>query len=98
MFKSWDNTLNIADIYHNDDIEISEKAKLIAKRLRKLYKSFDDIVDFETEVYDPEIDDIIEDFASYAEEGIDGVEEFDNIMEALYDWSDFHKRLFVKTF
>lgn len=102
MFKRWDKTLDLSDVWNNGDVPESEMCTLgkeIAKRIRCMY-SAKFVMD------NPELGEIIEMF-----EGICTVEDiesgeycFDSVTEDfnarmydLYEWADSDKRLCIIT-
>ena len=74
----WQNKLELKDLWkarEEKKISVSELAREIAKRIRTL-PCYDD--------YDLELEDISTEF-----ETIDNnVDDFDNVLERLYDWAD----------
>ena len=84
---NWKYKLNISNIWNNESLPIEDKGKMIASEIRKVFPN--DWLDFESESYDQDLDAIV--FALENITGYDGVlpvDEFNNEMEALYDWAD----------
>jgi FMN phosphatase YigB (HAD superfamily) len=82
----WEKTLEVKDLwekYENDEINIEDLSKQVAKRLETLYPGDDRWMD---------IQDFIDRF-----ECVEDVEEFDDILDELYDWGDNGHRLWIKT-
>ena len=82
--RQWERRLELADIWkqrERDEIEIPELGKEIANRLRLL------------NLQSHEMDGLIEEFDCVE----DDMEEFDSILERLYDWADVGKRLWIAT-
>jgi len=80
---NWVNRLELKDLWKQRDeekISISELAKAVANRIEKLpcFKKYED-----------ELQTIILDF----EDCSDDVEEFDDILNRLYDWADTPLRI-----
>lgn len=112
MFKRWDKTLDLTDIWNNGDVSEADMPALgkeIAKRLRSMYSAkffTDDEVSEHiyslyyslSEIVD-EFDCILteEDIAT-GEYSFDSVtEHFNCWMENLYNWADEGKRLCIIT-
>lgn len=73
---NWRHTLNFGLWYHDDDINLKQKAEGVAKELKKIIGKFND----------DDLEIIAEDFSDFPEDG--NVLDFDAIMSELYDWSD----------
>lgn len=83
---NWTHKINLAGIFNNDAFDIEGKGKAIASLLEK---KFPKLLDFESEQYDSQLDDIVEGFKNIT--GYDDttpIEEFDNWMEEFYNWGD----------
>lgn len=80
--NKWNYTLNLKGFYHDDNLDIEEKASKMVAELQILQKKLPN---------DGELEDIIDTFS-----GIDDVDEFDYAMNTLYDWADFYK-IWIKT-
>lgn len=92
---NWKYTLNISKIWHDDDLDIQEKADYIRKTIQRMFSTN---LDFESENYDEDLDIVVEnlaDLSSY-DEDLSDVDSFDEIWDAFYDWADFN-RVWVKT-
>ncbi len=71
---NWQNTIDISGILHNDDTTINDKGKELAKRIQE-FGHF--------EKYRDPLNDIAMQF-----EEVESVEEFDYLLDELYDWGD----------
>lgn len=98
MFKRWDKTLDLSDVWNNGDVPALGKE--IAKRIRCMY-SARFVVD------NPELREIINMFEDILTEDAIATsdyyclewvaEEFNLCMENLYNWGDEGKRLCIIT-
>lgn len=80
--RKWKHTVHVKDILKNTELSLEEKGQFIARALTRLTKKD---VPWDHEMLD--FVDIIEDFRDF--KGTD-VEEFDDILRAMYDWADNH--------
>lgn len=96
---NWKHDIDVSGFYHNDTLPPRRKGQLLAAKLRqKVLPSY---------ASDNELKDIIEEFDDLPEIGlvVDGEamikseveEEFNGIMEDLYNWADTDHRLWIKT-
>lgn len=79
----WDHILNVKCFYHDDSISIEEKGKLMAAAIKRLPLHKIELYsgdDFEDVMY--QFEDITGD------EDTTPIEEFDEIMNTLYDMAD----------
>ena len=79
--SDWQCKLDLKDVWNKypDEIEIQELCKIVAKRLRELKPP--------AQVMD-ERDNIADEYEIMSIDKDLTVEEFDNIMQDLYDWGD----------
>jgi hypothetical protein len=85
---NWKYTVNLSDFYHNDSFTIKQKAKLVAKRLMLVYQKTASI----------HLEDIISNFNDFATCSDDlNVNDFDELMEELYDYADRDHMIWIKT-
>lgn len=80
----WQSKLDLTDVWNkvdDNEITIAELSKIVAERLSQIepYPSLDII---------PERDDIVEAFELLAGDDETTIEEFDWIMNDLYNWAD----------
>lgn len=76
--SNWTNTLNLKDLWEarkDSNITLQKMGKIIAKRIRKLRCYKDNDFELEEIAYSFE----------FIEEDVD---EFDDVLEQLYDWAD----------
>lgn len=81
--RNWKHKLEIADEWYatkQGKLSISELASVIAQKLDKLHYSDETIKDEKNE--------LINAFETFAEGNNQDVEEFDSLMDWLYDWGD----------
>jgi len=86
---NWKYTLSLKDFYHSDDLSINKKAEMVAERIEKTFPK--NWFDFDSDSYKEEINEILDDFRWLSVDGDmreNDTDEFDNIMEDLYDWAD----------
>lgn len=101
MFKRWDKTLDLSDVWDNGNVpdeEIPNLGKEIAKRLRCMYSAKAFSEDYELVEIVESFDNIItvEEALSDNDCSIEWItEEFNLAMENLYDWADYNKRLCI---
>lgn len=79
----WNHTLQIADIFHDDDMPLKEKRDEIVKRIK------------DAPFFDESDADLIEVVEELAE--VDSIMYFDAVWDAFYDWCD-DNRVWVATF
>lgn len=82
----WQNTLDLADFYRSDKLTIQEKAELVVQELKRLLENSTTITEDMPE-YDEGLD-IIDSFEALASDSSGTVEDFDYVMEELYNWAD----------
>lgn len=82
---NWKYKFNLKDFYHDDNISIQNKAKMVAERIGK---TFSDFVSIESTNFDSELDEIKDDFEWLATDSSAKADDFDDVMERLYDWAD----------
>jgi len=93
MNKKWKHTLDFSGFYKDDSIDIVEKGKKISVLIRRKFSS---ILDYESEDFDQELEDIVDVFESISGyDDVEPVEEFDDCMESLYNWADYN-RIWIK--
>ena len=83
--SNWRYTLNIKDIWENEETSIAEKAIAIATKIKS---TFHFLLNPSSPRYDSWIDDLVMVFEALSEDKNPTVEEFNWIMEDLYDWGD----------
>ena len=94
---TWSGTLNLTDVFHNDDLTFTEKRDKIVARIKRLrrYRTATDIVENH-----PESDDYYDadNLLSLVEElgDVETVADFDTVFDGFYDWAD-QARIWVKT-
>lgn len=82
---NWKHTLDISDIW-DAGLEMDELGRKIA---RKLSRKFSSLLDFDSGNYDIELEYIIDCFDNITEfDDVSPEEEFDDVMEQLYNWAD----------
>lgn len=82
---NWQRKLSLADIWPKVDkgeMTIQQLAAEIAKRLKAITPLHDE------HVVSEERDEIVEEFENFAEDPTGDKDEFDDIMNGLYDWGD----------
>jgi NAD/NADP transhydrogenase alpha subunit len=82
---NWEKVLELGDLisaFENKIIGITELGKHTSKRLKELYPENNNIF----------INNIIESSAK-----INSIDEYDNILEQLYNWGDVKNRLWIET-
>jgi hypothetical protein len=82
---SWEHRVNLADVFHNDDLTFIEKRDVIVARIRasawfKSYGEYDDLPQFVEELADTE-----------------DVDAFDGVWDCIYDITDAD-RVWIATF
>ena len=80
---AWRHTLELGDVFHNDDLTFEQKRAEIVRRIK------------EAPFYDPtdwDLDDVV----TSLEENEDA-DEFDLTWDRFYDWCDSGKRVWVQT-
>lgn len=98
--NKWKQTLQLSDVWQSGDVpesEVHNVGKIIAKRMRKLYPDYADYdkYGYEFEEMIDRFDSIItldeyqKDPEDYNFFGPD--DEFNDVMECLYDWADANK-------
>ena len=102
----WNYTIDFSDFYHSETMTVEDKGKQIAARLEAMFaKSLNGL---DEDNFDPELEEIIYQFQNITGyDDVSPVEEFDEIMEGLYNWADqevgshegwpFHRMLLIKT-
>lgn len=85
----WLYTLDLSDVFHADDVPLPTKARTIADRIEKS-RFFD-------KAWTSALSDVADQLRDLAEDERDDVEEFDLIMNDLYDYADA-ERVWVDTF
>ena len=80
---NWQTRLRLKDIYHDKSLKTSELAIKVAERLRKMTLPAN-LDEYTCE----ERDDIAWEFEAIAEDADCGVNDFDCVMERLYNWAD----------
>lgn len=97
----WDYTLDFTHFYHNDDLTIKEKGEMVSKKINRVLKKYLDW-DNNRDHFDFELDDIqdammnITGHVGTCTERSVYTEEFNEWMDALYDWCDSN-RVWIKT-
>lgn len=79
---NWITKLRVGDVYHAD-LPIPELAGVMAKRLKAV-----DLPVWVPLYLVEQCRDIVEEFESLAGDPTGNVEDFDGVMEQLYDWAD----------
>lgn len=109
MFKRWDKTLDLTDVWNHGDVSEADMPSLgkeIAKRLRCMYSAKFFMDDAESNPYSDSLSDVVHGFDSIlTEEEINSGEycfesvtdHFNCCMRNLYDWADEDKRLCIIT-
>jgi hypothetical protein len=83
----WKYTLNISKIWNDDHMPVENKGKAIAAKIRQTLP--DKWFDFGNSSYNEEIDEIAERFNNVTGwDGVSPTEEFNIIMNELYDFGD----------
>jgi hypothetical protein len=80
----WQRTLDLADLWQaeaNGEMTTSEVAAKLAERLKALKP-------FGVESVDSERDDLVEEFTSMGEDPETDSDDFNYVMDQLYDWAD----------
>ncbi len=87
---NWKTTLDISDLwskFDDGDLSVQELASKIAQRLES------------NEFYgDDDLVEIVYNFVSLAEDSNAEDDDFDYIMQDLYDYADVEHRIWIKTF
>lgn len=78
----WNDTLPLADVWHNDDMTWEQKRDTAAERIKCLPHWG----------HDDELEQLVEEM-----EDCDTVSWFDQVWDAFYDWADA-ERVWVETF
>ena len=89
---NWKTVLDIKDEWKKageNKITIQNLVNVIIDRLKELQQSFSD---------DDELNDIIEKFGDFVVYENDGLYDFDDIMDELYNWGDNDHTCWIKTF
>jgi len=85
---NWKYTTDFSMFYRSDSFTVKEKAGLIAKKLDKIYQKTVSI----------DLEDIIYNFRDFSESSDDlTVEDFDCLMEDLYNYADRDHMIWIKT-
>ena len=84
MSSRWKHKVDVSDIFHNDDLTLSEKAHAIAARLAR-FTGDDDTM----------LDEMLEELCDAGHEG--DVRWFDDVWSGIYDWAD-DERVWIDTF
>ena len=84
---TWNNRLDIYDIFHDDEISLAEKSTAITERIKKASW-------YEESNYNGELEMILEEMTDAAEE--DDVDWWDKCWDAFYGIADAD-RIWVKT-
>lgn len=79
----WDHRLNLADVFHNDDLTFEAKRDEIVHRIKAARFYRDD---------DWTLWSVVDELADTTD-----TDDFDNVWDAFYDWADAH-RVWVETF
>lgn len=82
--RVWVATLNVASFYHDDELSLAERAKMMAAAIRS---KFPKRVDIESDEFDDELDLCAEEFEEIGSGDVDA-SEFDTVLDRLYDWAD----------
>lgn len=83
--KPWKHKVYLGDMFHDDDLSLSEKAQTIATRLARFAGDDDDAM----------LDELLEELCDAGHEG--DVQWFDNVWSGIYDWAD-EERVWIDTF
>lgn len=84
---NWKYRLDIRGIWANDELDISQKGKMIAREIKRIFP--ESWFDFASDDYDSALDDIVEAFDNITGyDDVSDVEEFDEWMDVLYDYAD----------
>lgn len=81
---NWKYVLDFSPFYEAD-ISIQEKAKKVYAEIGRVFVH---MLNPDDENYDNDLYTIGDEFGWFTENDNDDVEEFDNLMEDLYDWAD----------
>ncbi len=84
---NWKYTLNISNIWNDDNMSIENKGKAVAAKIRQAFPQV--WFDWENGGYNEEIDELakrFEDITGYDE--VSPLQEFNNCMSELYDFGD----------
>lgn len=87
----WKQTLDFSPWYHDEEISIPEKGKLVAKTICRVIK------DYEEDYTLSEIIDMLNYCNGVPEEGYTEVQDFADRMADLYDWADSN-RVWIVTY
>lgn len=75
----WQRTINLADVWETENVQLI--AKTISERLKSIQS-------LGVEYIDRERLSLAEEFADIAQDQSAGTDDFDNVMQCLYDWAD----------
>lgn len=81
----WKQMVRVGDVFHDDEMTLPEKGKVIVERLRKVRE----------EGVDLDFDGILLELGDAAE--ADDTAWFDGVWTMLYDWADEDHRLWIET-
>lgn len=83
----WKTRINIIDLYEaykDGNLVITEVARQLASRLSK-----------NKYIEDWQLQDIVDNFESFAEEGKENINKYDIILKELYDFADYDHRIWI---
>ena len=84
---NWKYKLNIKNIWQNEDMEIEDKGKAIAAKIKQTFPA--SWFDWESDKHDEELEQITEAFENITGyDDVSPVNEFDDWMSSLYDYGD----------
>jgi len=106
---NWQTTINFSSFWDDEDMPIQDKGKAAAKILHKKVEELKSHPLFDEDALN-ELENLADEFELINDEydAYSGVDEFDNILDSLYDWGDYplddnwgihaKKRAWIKTF
>jgi len=84
---NWKYSVDIRNIWQDEEMFIGEKGKAVAAELRRVFPS--SWLDWKSENYDEELDHIVQAFENITGyDDMSPVDEFDGWMSVLYDYGD----------